>query len=54
MFDCLPLDPHPLADDGRSPAEVGIGGCHVGQAFMVALVVIVLDEGLDLGLKFAG
>ena len=54
IFDGLPLDPFALFDDGQRPAEVGIGGCHVGQAFVVAPVVVLLDEGLDLGLKVAG
>ena len=53
IFDCLSLDPFALFDDGRSPAEVGVGGRHVGQALVVTLVVVVLDEGLDLGLEVA-
>ena len=54
MFDGLSLDPFALFDDGRCPAEVGVGGRHVVQALVVALVVVVLDEGLDLGLEVAG
>ena len=54
MFDGLSLDPFALFDDGFCPAEVGVGGRHVGQALVVALVVIVFDEGLDLGLEVAG
>ena len=40
--------------DGRCPAEVGIGGRHVVQALVVTLVVVVLDEGLDLGSRSPG
>ena len=54
MFDGLSFDPFSLFDDGFVPAEVGIGGRNVAQALMVALVVVVLDERLDLGLEFAG
>jgi len=50
IFDGLSLDPFTLLDDGSRPAEVGIGGRHVGQALVIALVVVVLDERLDLGL----
>lgn len=50
MFDGLSLDPFPLFDDGAGPAEVGVGWRHVVQALVVMLVVVVLDEGLDLGL----
>lgn len=39
MFECLSLDPFSSFDDGGSPAEVGIGGCHIVQALVVALVV---------------
>ena len=54
MFDGLSLDPFSSFDDGRRPAEVGIGGRHVVEALVVTLVVVVLDEGLDLGIKVAG
>lgn len=54
MFDGFSFDPFTLFDDGRCPAEVGIGGRHVVQALVVTLVVVVLDEGLDLGGKVAG
>ena len=48
MFECLSLDPFSSFDDGGSPAEVGIGGRDVVEALVVALVVVMLDEGLDL------
>jgi hypothetical protein len=54
MFDGLSLDPFALFDDGRSPAEAGIGGRHIVQALVITLVIIVLDEGLDPGLEVAG
>jgi hypothetical protein len=54
MFDGLSFDPFALFEDGWCPAEVGVGGRHVGQRFVIRLVVVVLDEGLDLGLKVTG
>ena len=54
MFDGLSFDPFALFDDVRRPAEVGVSRRHVVQALMVALVVVVLDEGLDLGLEITG
>jgi gamma-glutamyltranspeptidase len=54
MFDGLSFDPFTLLDDGAGSAEVGVSGGHVAQRFVVALVVVVLDEGLDLGLEIAG
>lgn len=54
MFDGLPFDPFALFDDGLGPAEVGVGGRHIVQALVITLVVVLLDEGRDLGLKVAG
>ncbi len=54
MFDGLSLDPFTLFDDGWCPAEVGVGGRHIVQALVVALVVVVLDEGLDLRFEITG
>ena len=48
MFDGLSLDPFALIEDGSRPSEVGIGRRHVAQRFVVTLVVVMLDEGLDL------
>ena len=54
MFDGLSFDPFSLFDDGCGSAEVGVGGSHVAQALMIALVIVMVDEGLDLGFEVAG
>ena len=54
MLDGLSFDPFALFDDGCGPAGVGVGRCYVGQALVVAPMVVMLDEGSDLGLKIAG
>ena len=54
MFDGLSLDPFSSMDDGRGSAEVSISGRYVFQALVVAPVVIVLDERLDLLLQVTG
>ena len=41
-FDCLSLDPFALFDDCLGLAEVGVGGRHIVQALVVALVVVML------------
>ena len=53
MFDSLSFDPFSLFDDGFGPTEVGVCRRHVAQALVIALVVIVFDERLDLGLEIA-
>ena len=54
MFDGFSFDPFALFDDGLSPAEVGISGRDVVEALVVALMVVVLDERLDLCFQVAG
>jgi len=51
MLDGLSLDPFTPLDDRRGPAEVGVGGRHIVQALVVALVVVVLvaaDGGVSV------
>ena len=52
MLDGLAFDPFALFDDGC--AEVGVGWRHVVEALVVALVIVMLDEGADPGLRRAG
>ena len=54
MFDGLSLDPFALFYDGLGPAEVGIGGRHIVQALVVALMIVVLDERFDLAFEVTG
>ena len=54
MLDSLAFDPFALFDDDCGPAEVGIGWRYVVETLVIAPVVVMLDEGADLGLKVAG
>ena len=54
MFEGLSLDAGAAAQDVGGPAEVDVGWCHILQALVIAGVVVVLDEGADLGLQVAG
>src|ERR1039458_8138231 len=53
-FDGLSLDSFSSLGDGRSSAEVSIGGGYIFQALVIAPVVIVLNERLDLLLEVTG
>ena len=53
FLDSLSFDPFSPLDDGLSSTEVGIGGCHVIKVLVIALMVVVFDERLDLGFKIA-
>ena len=48
IFDGLSFDPFALFEDGLGSPEVGIGGRHIVQALVIALVVVVFDERLNL------
>lgn len=48
------FDPFPLFQNGFIAAEVDIGRCDVVEALMVALAIVVVDEGFDLGFEVSG
>ena len=52
--DCLFLDLLSHLQDFGAATEVDVGGRQVGQALMVAVVVVVVDEGTDLPFQVAG
>ena len=54
LSDRLFLDLSPSSENGFIAAEVNVSRCDVAQALVVALVVIVIDEGLDLTFEIAG
>ena len=49
LFDLLSL-----FQDLLCPSEADISRCQVAQALMVSVVVVVRDEGFDLGFEIAG
>jgi hypothetical protein len=54
MFDCLSLDLFSTFEkNGWCPSEVVIGGCHIVEALVTTLVIVMLDEGFDLLLEIA-
>ncbi len=52
--DCLCFDLLSHFQDICAAAVVDIGGGQVVQAFVVAMVVVVIDEGADLAFQVAG
>ena len=53
-FDGLPFDPFSLFQDSLAAPEVDIGRSEVLQALVIALVVAMLDKGIDLLPEIAG
>ena len=54
VLHCQFLDLCPPFDDCGVASEVDIGGCDVTEALVVAVIVVMVDEGVDLGLEIAG
>ena len=53
-LDGLSFDPFSFQQDGLAAPEVDVGGGKIGDGLVVSQVVVVGDEGLDLGLECAG
>ena len=54
FLDCQFLDFLPFSDDGFVTPKVDVGGCDVVNALVIALMIVVIDEGFDLGFEIAG
>ncbi len=53
MLDGLSCDPFSFQRDGLAPPEVDVDRGQIVQALMITVVVVVSDEGLDLGFEIA-
>ena len=53
VLDSQFLDLVPLSDDGFVAPKIDVSRCDVVQALVVALVVVVIDEGPDLMFEIA-
>ena len=51
FIECLFFDLSPSFDDGPVPVEVNFGRCQVAKAFVIAVVIVVLNESADAGLE---
>ena len=51
--DCLSFDPFPFDENGLASPEVDVGGRQVADALVIAQVIVIGDEGLDLGFEIA-
>lgn len=52
--DCLLLDLLSLLEDFGAAVDVDVGRRQVGQALVVTVVVVLIDEGTDLPFQVAG
>jgi hypothetical protein len=49
--DCLSFDPFSFNQNGLAPSEVDVGWRQIADALVIAQVIVVNDEGLDLGFE---
>ena len=54
LFDGVAFDPFALKQDGLAASEVDIGRRQVLQAFVVAPVIVVVDEAADVHFEVTG
>src|SRR5271163_445358 len=54
VCECLALDPFAFEEDGLSVPEVDVSRGEIVEALVIAVTVVVLDEGGDLALEIAG
>jgi len=50
----LSFDPFPFCQDGWTASAVDIGWGEIVDALVVTAVVVVVDEGRDLGFELTG
>ena len=50
----LSFDPFSLGQDGGTAPEVDVGRGEIVDALVVAVVIVVVDEGRDLGFEITG
>ena len=48
MLDGLAFDALLFSQDLWGPAKVGVRRCHIAQALVLAVMIVMLDEGTDL------
>jgi hypothetical protein len=53
VLDCQFFDLLPFCEDRRATPEVDVSGRQVAEALVIPVVVVVIDEGDDCGLKLA-
>ena len=54
VLDGLSFDPFSFQQDGLAASEVDVGRRKVADALVVAKVIVVGDEGFDLGFEITG
>jgi hypothetical protein len=51
ISNCLSFDRFPFYQDGLAPPKIDFGGRQVADALVISQMIIIGDEGLDLGFE---
>jgi hypothetical protein len=54
ISDCVSFDPFSFQQDGLGASKVDVSRDEIAQALVIAAMVVVIDECVDLGLEVAG
>ena len=54
ISDCVSFDPFSFQQDGLGASKVDVSRDEIAQALVIATMVVVIDECVDLGLEVAG
>src|ERR1700730_14631297 len=54
ISDCVSFDPFSFQQDGLGASKVDVSWDEIAQALVIATMVVVIDECVDLGLEVAG
>jgi hypothetical protein len=54
ISDCVSFDPFSFQQDGLGASKVDVSRDEIAQALVIAAMVLVIDECVDLGLEVAG
>lgn len=51
LSDCVSFDPFTFDEDGLAASEVDVGRGEIVEALVVSAMIVMLDEGRDLGFE---
>ena len=53
IVDGVAFDPFPFHEDGLAASEVDVGRSEIADAFVIAQMIVMLHEDIDLGFEIA-
>lgn len=51
LAECVSFDPFAFEQKGFGTSEIAVSGCEIFEALVLAVVIVVLDEALNVGVE---